>query len=161
MRMRPLWPLTLFVLIALFAAGGRSVAAQESPGARVVNSFYGWFFTHQTNWTANLSGARGYLTPSLFRSLEKMVAIEQQEQAAVLDFNPFLNSQEEAQSYTTGKPSGSASTIAVPVMLRFAHLSQPGMVRAIVVDGPAGWRIDNIVYPGNGDLRRALQEALK
>ncbi|HEV7180581.1 MAG TPA: hypothetical protein VGN11_11975 [Candidatus Baltobacteraceae bacterium] len=86
---------------------------------------------------------------------------QRREQAEILDFNPFVDAQIEAQSYATGKPSGTGTTVSVPVSLRFAHAQVPGIVHVIVVRGPTGWRIDNFVYPANGDLRRTLQDSLK
>lgn len=151
---------TLFAGTALLATGMAFAAGQTASPTRTVASFYTWYFANQANWT-NISGARQYLTPSLYASLAKVLAEEQKEHAAILDFNPFVNAQEEAQSYSTGTPSGSGATRSVPVQLRFAHIKGAGTVRVIVVRAAGGWKIDNFVYPGAGDLRRTLRDALK
>lgn len=151
---------TLFALTAFLLTCFASGAAQTSGATQVVNAFYGWYFANQANWT-NLSGARQFFTPALYAPLEKVIEQEKREQAEILDFNPFVDAQIEAQSYATGTSSGNGATVSVPVSLRFPHSKEPGILHVIVRRGPSGWKIDNFVYPDNGNLRRTLQDALK
>ncbi|HEY8313625.1 MAG TPA: DUF3828 domain-containing protein [Candidatus Baltobacteraceae bacterium] len=148
--------LTLFAAIAFLASGITFAVAQPSDATRVVSSFYTWYFAHQKNWT-NLSKARQYLTPSLYASLEKVLEEEQKTHASAFDYSPFDYAQEYAQSYSTGTPSGNATTISIPVRLRFSYSKVPSTIHVILVRGSGGWKIDNFVYPDNVDLRHTLQ----
>ncbi len=156
-RIHPLF--TAFVLIAIAVFGGRIAYAQTSGAVRVVNAFYTWYLATHGDWT-NISGARAYLTPSLYASLEKLVSKERQEQAQMLDFDPFSGAQAEPASYAIGS-SSNRGTSAVQVRVRLSGGNGSTMVRVIVVHTSSGLKIDNFVYPGMGDLRRALRDALK
>jgi Protein of unknown function (DUF3828) len=115
---------------------------------------------NQQNWT-DLSSAQTYLTLSLYASLQKAIEKQQAEKIELFEFNPFVDSQIEADSYSIGQPSGNSSTSSVPVRLSFPKRKEQGLVRVIVVRSSSAWKIDNFVYPGGGNLRRTLQEALK
>lgn len=157
-RLRQLPAPLLLVLTTLFGSG---IAHAQTPAAvRVVNGFYAWYLASHGNWT-NLSGARAYLTPSLYASLEKLVGKERAEQAEMLDFDPFDGAQSEAASYAITTPSGSGTSVAVPVRIRLSGGNGSSTVRVIVVRDSSGWKIDNFVYPGNGNLRDSLRNALK
>lgn len=154
------WAITLCMIAAVVASSFTSASAQAPGAARVVNAFYAWHFANKQDWT-KLSSARQYFTPSLYASLAKVLAIQESAHEEVLDYNPFIHAQIEAQSYTTGRASGSGSTLSVPVNLRFKDSSGVSVIRVIVVQRSGEWKIDNLVYPGYGDLRSALRDALK
>ena len=147
-------------LVAATLLGGGTAHAQTSAAVRVVDGFYAWYLASHGDWT-NLSGGRGYLTPSLYASLEKLVRTERAEQAEMLDFDPFSGAQFEAASYAISTPAGSATSVAVPVRVRFSGDNGSSIVRVVTVRDSSGWKIDNFIYPGNGDLRGALRKALK
>lgn len=79
----------------------------------------------------------------------------------MLDFDPFDGAQSEAASYAITTPSGSGTSVAVPVRIRLSGGNGSSTVRVIVVRDSSGWKIDNFVYPGNGNLRDSLRNALK
>ena len=155
---RPL--ITSLALIALVVTGARVADAQTSQAVRVVNGFYSWYIASHGDWTS-LSGARPYLTPSLYASLEKLVGKQRAEQAQMLDFDPFSGAQAEAASFAVGTATGSGTSVAVPVRIRLSGGNGSSAVRVIVIRDSSGWKIDNFVYPGSGDLRGSLRSALK
>jgi Protein of unknown function (DUF3828) len=145
-------------LVSLFAAAafffsGASIQAQSRDPRSLVNSFYATYTGRHLNWL-QLAPLRSYLTPSLYASLQKAATIQAQSHEEVLDFDPFANSQEEARSFTVGSASVNGVTATVPVNIG-------GGVRVVTVRGSAGWKIDNFVYPGVGNLRTMLAGALK
>lgn len=153
----------LLVSLAFIAAaitGGGIACAQSSGAVQAVNAFYGWYLGNHGDWT-KLSGARAYLEPSLYASLQKLVDEERREQAEMLDFDPFSGAQAEAASYAVGTPTGGASRAAVPVKIRLSGGNGSSLIHVIVVRGSSGWRIDNFLYGGTNDLRHALSAALK
>lgn len=153
---------SLVIPLALVAAVAvcPSAYAQASGATAVVNNFYGWYVATHGDW-AKLSGARSYLTPSLYAELEKLVARERREQAQMLDFDPFSGAQAEAASYTTGTAAANGAGSVIPVSIRLSGGNGSSAVRVIVVRSASGWKIDNFVYPGMGDLRSSLKDALK
>lgn len=157
MHLRPLF--LSIALIALVVNGSGIARAQTSGATSTVNAFYTWYIGTRGNWTS-LTGARAYLTPSLYASLEKAVTIERQEQAEVLDFDPFSGAQAEATSYAAGTPSGNGTRAIVPVRIQLRGGNGSSMVRVIAVHGSTGWKIDNFIY-GTGDLKHSLAGALK
>lgn len=152
---------SLILSLGLFAAlaVGASAYAQTSGAAPTVNGFYRWYVGSH-DWT-NLSGARSFLSPSLYAALEKLVATERREHVAMLDFDPFSGAQAKAASYSTGTPVGNEAGTVIPVRIRLSGGNGSSSVRVIVVHGASGWKIDNFVYPGMGNLRSALSDALK
>jgi len=152
--------LILFVFAGFGVLGRPMVSAQTSGAAHAVDGFYSWYIARHGDWT-QLSGARPYLSSSLYAPLQKVVNIERREQAAVLDFDPFSGAQAEAASYSVGSPVGSGSTASVPVRIRLSGGNGASALRVMVVHGSSGWKIDNIVYGNGTDLKRALQSALK
>jgi len=145
-------------LVSLFAAAaffcsGLSIQAQSRDPRSAVSSFYATYAGRHLNWT-QLSPLRQYLTPSLYALLQKAATIQTQSHEAVLDFDPFANSQEEARSFTVGSAAINGVTATVPVNIG-------GGVRVVTVRGSTGWKIDNFVYPGVGNLRSMLASALK
>ena len=152
--------LTFFTGIVALLAGVETAGA-ASDGTAVVNSFYKWYFsvnTTKAGWTGRFSEARPYLTSSLYALIAKVIAKEKSESAAILDFDPFVNAQEPAKSYSVGSASSSKSPANVPVTLRFAagqgHLT-------VVVRQSSSWQIDNFVYGSQGNLRSMIAAALK
>ena len=148
----------VLVVAALF--GGGIAHAQTPPAVRVVNGFCTWYLASHGDWT-NLSGARAYLTPSLYASLARLVGKERAEQAQMLDFDPFDGAQSEAASYAIATPAASGASVAVPVRIRLSGGNGSSLVRVIVVRDSSGWKIDNFAYPGNGNLKDSLRNALK
>lgn len=145
--------------VALFA--GRAAFAQTAGAVRTVNAFYGWYLSMHGNWT-NLSGARPYLTSSLYASLAKVDAEQAATHEAMLDFDPFSGAQAEAAAFTTGTPAGNGNSASVPVRIRLSGGNGSSVVRAVAVRGPSGWKIDNFIYSnGAGDLKTVLRQALK
>src|SRR5579872_4817038 len=119
--------------LALAAAAllGSGIAhAQTSAAVRVVNGFYAWCLGSHGDWT-NLSGARKYLTPSLYASLEKVVDEQRAEQAEMLDFDPFSGAQSEAASYAISAPAGIGTSVTVPVRVRFSGGNGSSIVRVV------------------------------
>lgn len=137
----------LFALSSIPAAG-----VQTSSAAATVTSFYHWYFANKTDWT-RLARARPYLTPSLYSALENVLHKQRSEGAEILEFDPFIGAQEQAQWYEVRSPSGNGTRLSVPVHLGFSHSNQPATINVIVVNGSGGWKIDDFAYPGNGTLR--------
>lgn len=152
----------VFALLAAALVASTSVP-QTSPQLvaprATVTSFYQWYFTGKPDWT-QLAGARRFLTPSLYSELHHVVEVQQRKGGAVLDFDPFIGAQERAQSYEVLPARGQGTHMSVPVRLSFEHSSANRTTVAILMHGPSGWRIDNFLYPGIGDLRSIVQKAL-
>ncbi len=79
-----------------------------------------------------------------------------------LDFDPFMNTQEDCGPYKTGKVTQDGDTYRVEVFGRCAP-EKPGQpdVIAALKQVKGGWIFVNFFYPGNGDLLSVLQSLKK
>lgn len=94
--MKTLRLLVTLVLTVLFAS--TTIARADSGAQKTVDAFYNAYIRSGLNWT-DLSRMRKYLTPSLYSLVDDVVSKQKHEE--ILDFDPFVNAQEEAQSVET------------------------------------------------------------
>jgi hypothetical protein len=152
------------MLLAGFAALTVSAVQASTPSsaAGVVNSFYRWYFsvnTTRAGWRGHFSEARPYLDPSLYNLVTKMLAEEKRSQGVALDFDPFINAQMPATSFTVGTPSSSKTPTQIPVAFGFGKAPDRTHV-TVVVRKSGAWQIENFMYASNGDLRSIIQKQL-
>ena len=153
----------LFVGLAVLTMVGAPAATVPSTPAGVVDSFYRWYFSVNTSnggWREHFPQTRAYFDSSLYALVGKVLAEEKRAKGVVLDFDPFVDAQEPATSFTVGAPISSGALVKVPVALHFGKGLGQGRV-TVVVRKSGTWQIDNFSYGADGNLRSIIAQQLK
>jgi hypothetical protein len=138
------------------------VAAATTPET-VVRGFYNWDLSvkYPQSWLDHLSGAKPYLTPSLYNLVSQIAPFEKKVGASVLDAQPFEDAQIPASSAIVGTAVISGSRAKVPVTIHYTKSGGSGRVTAIVIKTSQGWLIDDFVGAVGGSLRSNLAHNMK
>lgn len=154
--------ITLLAGLALLAPCASAIASATTPEA-VVRAFYNWDLSvkYPQSYLDHLSGAKPYMTPSLYSLVSQIGPFEQKNKVEVLDAQPFEDAQEPASSATVGVASISGNSAKVPVAIHYARTAGSGHVTAVVVKTAQGWLIDDFVGAVSGSLRANLAHNLK
>src|SRR6185437_3195763 len=110
-----------FAMVLAFVSLAPARAGESTPSA-TVRAFYTWYFAAiktRDGWSGHLSGARAYLTPSLYQLLARTVEAQNAAHAAVLDADPFADAQEPPIGFSVGTPGVGSTVVKVPVTLAF------------------------------------------
>jgi len=155
--------LMLFAGLTMLTMVAAPAATAPSSPAGVVDSFYRWYFSVNTThggWREHFPQTHAYLDSSLFALVSKMLAEENRAKGVILDFDPFVDAQEPATSFTVGAPISNGASVKVPVALHFGKGAGQG--RVIVVLHKSGtWQIDNFSYGADGNLRSIIAQQMK
>jgi hypothetical protein len=102
------------------------------------------------------------LSPQLFRALkaDDDAARKVPDEVVGLDFDPFLNTQEEASPCTVGKITLSHGVYMVEVRSKGSTGKQPDVI-AEVGQQSGNLVFVNLIYPGQGDLLSELKTLAK
>jgi hypothetical protein len=137
----------MLLLVSLtFLTCAPAPAAPAATPTGVTNAFYHWYFsvvTTRGGWQAHLAGAKPYLAPSLYTNLAQVIALEQRTHDAILDYDPFNDSQIFATSVTVGTASISGGKALTPVTIHYPRSSTGGHVSVHLVKSAAGWLIED------------------
>ena len=146
--------------LAMLIASQVDAAPLDAQSVRsFVQSFYTWYASgvHDVSPLEVVLAKRpSVLSPELFRALKADDDAQRKvpDDIVGLDFDPFLNSQEQAGRYTVGAITMSDGIYRVEV--RDLHSKQPAVI-AQVASGDGKPVFVNFLYPGNGDLLRILK----
>src|SRR5262249_31738423 len=113
------------------------------------------------SWLDHLSGAKPYLTPSLYNLVSQIGPYQQKQGAAILDAQPFEDAQEPASSVNVGVAVISGDKAKVPVAIHYGKSSGHGNVTALLIRTSSGWLINDFVGAVGGSLRANLASAMK
>jgi hypothetical protein len=147
--------------LAFLATSVAGVTAVTTP-AGVVGSFYQWYFSANVKGRAfnHLSGARKFLTPSLYALLSRVQPYEARH-GEVLDADPFIDAQIDAVDMILGNAIVTGTNAVLPVTIRYSKAPSAGHVKVVVVMSSTGWRIDDFVGTTGGSLRKTLAHNMK
>ena len=154
--------IALLAGLAFLAPYAAPVGAATTPEA-VVRAFYNWDLSvkYPQSYLDHLSGAKPYLTPSLYNLVSQIGPFEEKNKVEVLDAQPFEDAQEPASSATVGVAVVSGNSAKVPVAIHYARTPGSGHVTVAVVKTAQGWLIDDFVGAVSGSLRANLVHNLK
>jgi hypothetical protein len=152
----------LFAALSFLIPCAAPVGAATTPEA-VVRAFYNWDLSvkYPQSYLDHLSGAKPYLTPSLYNLVAQIGPFEQKNKEEVLDAQPFEDAQIPASSVKVGLAVISGSNAKVPVTIYYSRSTTGGHVTAVVVKTAQGWLIDDFVGAVGGSLRANLAHNLK
>jgi hypothetical protein len=160
--------LALLVATAIFTAAAPASAQNATPTS-VVDGFYHWYFTDTGSnheWFKHLSGAQRYLDPTLYANLAAALDREQKTHSEIIDFDPWVNAQWDAQAYAVGTVSAHGKAFWIPVTLTLSGRPNSTTHLTMIVgkNSSGEYRIDNVVYTVDKttfDLSSFLTKALK
>jgi hypothetical protein len=135
--------------VCALAAAPWLAAEAPTPASRAqafVAAFYAWYQgpSKPQDVAAVLRAKKDALAPELYRALEADLAASRKNKDEVvgLDFDPFLNTQEDSPALVAGPAVADGSAHRVPV------IEPGGKTRVTVeVDCAAACRITNLHYP--------------
>jgi hypothetical protein len=153
--------------LALFAAAVVTANAQTTaaktgaaPGATpeaFVTAFYRAHFAHKQRFDLTVKRERAKFAPELLALLDEDAkrSAANPDEIVGLDFDPFINAQEEATRFKLSGTTREGADAIVAVSLYFGSEARP--VRVRLTPSGASWRISNFVYD-EGDLVSILKE---
>lgn len=138
------------------ACPAQSARAGSDPAAPV-KKFYDWYYALPGDWSTKLTEVQTVFDPALFSMIQRGVEAGPD----VIDFDPFINSQDGSKGYALGSPAASGTDYKVPLVIMPDRGTFRGKLTVVVRKSAAGdYVIYNFAYPGY-DLRSYLQKALK
>jgi hypothetical protein len=147
-----------FVAIML---GATAAAPQTGSPASVTSALYAWVF----HGSGDLHAIRPLLTPRFYADLTEAEAVERRTHKLVLDANPFIDAQIQADSATVGAPALSGATARVPVKIVYKRFPSGNVLTIVAVRTSEGWRIDDILdhtgHSTDAEIRHNLAQARK
>jgi hypothetical protein len=155
-------PIVLLAVLAFLVPRTSSVAAATTPEA-VVRAFYNWDLSvkYPQSWIDHLSGAKPYLTPSLYNLVSQIGPFERKNKEEVLEAQPFEDAQIPASSVNVGAAGITGDRAKVPVTIHYGRTPGSGHVTAVVIKTAQGWLIDDFVGSVGGSLRANLAHNMK
>lgn len=147
---------------AIGDVAGPSVAA--NPATAVLKKFYAWYAVQPNHdWAPHISQVKSLFDPGLYTSLLTVLHSEANQKEPIIDFDPFVNAQYDAQSYEFGTPSTKGGDVLVPVTLnRSVRTAPKSTLTAVLRKNAAGnYVIYNLIYDPTFNLRAYLQKVLK
>jgi hypothetical protein len=141
---------TVALLVLILTAPPLRAAEASAPASRAkafVASFYAWYQGGKKpqDVAAVLRAKKDALAPELYRALQQDLAAARKvkDEVVGLDFDPFLNTQEETPALAVGDAVADGGTYRVPA-------AEPGGKARVTVEvdcAPAACRIANLHYP--------------
>jgi serine protease inhibitor len=147
---------------AISDVGAAGVAA--SPATAVLKKFYQWYSVQPNHdWTPHFSQVKSLFDRGLYAALLAVLRSEANQKEPIIDFDPFVNAQFDAQSYEFGTPSTKGGDVLVPVTLnRSVRTAPKSTLTAVLRKNAAGsYVIYNLIYDPKFNLRDYLQKQLK
>lgn len=146
----------------LFTAAPIPARSDNAGATAVLNKFYTWYLRQPNHeWTAHFSQVKGLFDPSLYTALETVLHSKANQQEPIIDFDPFVNAQWDAESYAFGTPNIKGAGVRVPVAL-YRRLYPKATLTAILRKNAAGsYVIYNLIYDPTFNLRDFLLKQLK
>ena len=141
--------------ILYYAAGAPGEG--KSPAA-IVRDFYDWYMPHQDPAVNRLTLKKDLFEPELFRGLTHALAPSQDEKGlkeSDLAFDPFTNSQIEAEGYSLGAEKIKGETATVEVILKSRGASQTIIV--LLQRHGDTWKIADLRYREDSSLLKHLK----
>ena len=154
--------IALLAGLAFLVPSALPVAAATTPEA-VVRAFYDWDLSvkYPQSWLDHLSGAKPYLTSSLYNLVSQIGPFERKNKAEVLEAQPFEDAQIPASSVNVGAAGISGNRAKVPVTIHYARTTGTGHVTVVVIKTAQGWLIDDFIGGVGGSLRANLAHNMK
>ncbi len=131
-------------LTAFALAGAVATAAPAQTPAAAASALYAWVF-HGHDANRDLHAIRPVLSARFYGDLTRVFAVEARTHTLVLDANPFIDAQIEADYATVGTPSVTGSTATVPVKISYKRYPKGNVLTMVEVKTASGWRIDDIL----------------
>ncbi|MEQ8225633.1 MAG: hypothetical protein ABRQ37_25175 [Candidatus Eremiobacterota bacterium] len=134
--------LLCFLLLFLIAD---YVLADERPET-TVNNFYAWYMENYDVYRDVFVEQKVNFDPELYRLLVKAFPLQPKNDCFWLDFDPFINSQMGAKSYSIGKEKMGDTKSSVVVNITNSRGGKNSVTVILrKIDGK--WKISNFVYP--------------
>ena len=150
--------LTLSVLLAGFslnAAHAQTPASDESSCRQYVQRFYNWYSRQTGDPSEKALVCKDYsFSPDLAAKLreDRAASAKNPNEVVGLDFDPFVNSQEQAQRFEVGKISQKNGSYLADVYGYWdgKKSSKPDVVPELVLKS-GGWQFVNFHYQASND----------
>ena len=154
--------------VLLATALGFTAKAGSPDSSQAVRSFVQSFYNSYTALASGihdsspletiLAKRRSVLSPELFRALKADDDAQRKvsDDVVGLDFDPFLNTQEQAGHYTIGRITASQGIYRVEIRERGSSDKLPDVIAEVAREG-GNLVFVNFIYPGNGDLLSVLK----
>lgn len=150
-----LFPVIALVTLALGLTPGPGLAATKSP-EKIVKELYTWVFKHDQNPdVATMEEKQDLFQPAFYEALTQAMDASQDDEQPALDFMPFVNAQDEFDSFRLGETIGEVDGTVVPVILRMGK--DEVKVDVELVKNQGEWKISNLLYE-ESDLQSILAE---
>src|SRR5690348_11099616 len=157
---------TVLMLVTLTPAVGAyaaepGAAADMISAKKFVQGFYTWYMKEEKNEhevsldDVAIKTKPKWFSDAIVRGIEddEAASAQRPDEVVGLDFDPFLNSQEDCEPYKVGKATVAGSLYQVEVFGQCQDSSpkQPDVI-AVVEKHNGAWVFVNFLYPGDGDL---------
>ena len=155
---------TLLVSAVLFAATPLPAQSPSTSAIAVLKKFYDWYLRQPNHeFTAHFAQAKPLFDPTLYTMFLTVLHSEANHREAIIDFDPFVNAQWDAQSYAFGAPTMKGASVNVPVTLNLSGKPNARThLTAVLRKNAAGkYVIYNFVYDPKFNLRDFLSKELK
>jgi hypothetical protein len=125
------------------------------------STFYSWYFSNvaakSLPWSTALKDVPQSFKPGLLTSLSDDAAAQAAADEIVgLDFDPFLNAQDPADSYSIGAATEQNGQCLIQVLGKIGSHPPTVNLTAVVVGTPGHWQFQNFRYGNAGDLLTIL-----
>lgn len=160
--------IAFFILLMLICLGNMAaicsteknaapcIADQKNPKA-LVSDFYKWYLKDQKSSLKNISQWKACFEEKLYEELlEAMNKTSENNNTLRLDFDPFVNAQEYANSFTLGKASQKNNTATVIVAMKYDRDARQSLKVFLIRSGDI-WRMANFIYDDNTTLYKILK----
>jgi hypothetical protein len=157
------------MLVCALLAGAFLLAAAPIPtrseGAiAVLKKFYTWYLRQPNHeWTEHFGQIRALFDPSLYTMLQTVLHSKANRQEPIIDFDPFVNAQWDAESYAFGTPITKETDVQVPVTLNLSGRPNAKTTLTAVLrkNASSSYVIYNFIYDPTFNLRDFLQKQLR
>lgn len=121
------------------------------------STFYDWYFSNvaakSLPWSTALEQAPQSFKPTLLKSLADDAAAQAAADEIVgVDFDPFLNAQDPADSYSIGSATEQNGQCIIQVLGKIGSHAPTVNLTAVVTGTPGHWQFENFRYGSAGDL---------
>lgn len=152
--------IALPVLLLLLVLGTPAAFAAKKGPSAVTKDFYAWYLKNEGKARERFGEVKKYFEPRLYELLVEGFRKRPSDKGGWIDFDPFYDAQWSAKRVDVGKARITGSKATVPVKV---HLSRSGVTTPTVelTESKGAWRISNVLYKENFDLRSFLEKILK
>lgn len=129
---------------------------QKNPTA-LVSDFYKWYLKDQKSSLKNISSWKECFEEKLYEELmEAMSKTAKNNNGLWLDFDPFVNAQEHAISFSLGKTLKKNNTATVIVSMKYDRDARQSL-KVFLIRSDDIWRMANFIYDDSTTLFRILK----